>query len=98
MIQRNYKTVSRMLTDDCNGQSIEIELHSLLFVLNLEESGNLVECFVFSFGNFFVGEDPEDCQEHTKGKEGVVLQHCLKKKGFSKNFFVVEQIYHFVWV
>jgi len=32
----------------------------LLFVLNLEESGNLVEGFVFSFGNFFVGEDPED--------------------------------------
>ena len=51
--------------------------NSLLFVLNLEESGNLVEGFVFSFGNFFVGEDPEDCQEHTKGKEGVVLQHRL---------------------
>jgi len=33
----------------------------LLFVLNLEESGNLVEGFVFSFGNFFVGKDPEDC-------------------------------------
>jgi len=49
----------------------------LLFVLNLEESGDLVKCFVFSFGNFFVGEDPEDGQEHTKGKEGVVLQHRL---------------------
>ena len=59
-------------------------MHSLLFVLNLEESGNLVEGFVFSFGNFFVGEDPEDCQEHTKGKEGVVLQHCLKRKVSSR--------------
>ena len=56
---------------------IQIELHSLLFVLNLEESGNLVESFVFCFWNFFVGEDPEDGQEHTKGKEGVVLQHRL---------------------
>ena len=53
------------------------KVHSLLFVLNLEESGDLVKCFVFSFGNFFVGEDPEDGQEHTKGKEGVVLQHRL---------------------
>ena len=53
------------------------KVHSLLFVLSLEESGDLVKCFVFSFGNFFVGEDPEDGQEHTKGKEGVVLQHRL---------------------
>ena len=40
--------------------NIQIKVYSLLFVLNLEESGNLVEGFVFSFGNFFVGEDPED--------------------------------------
>ena len=58
--QRNSKIVLRMLNENCNSQCREIEVHSLLFVLNLEESGNLVEGFVFSFGNFFVGEDPED--------------------------------------
>jgi len=49
----------------------------LLFVLNLEESCNLVERFVFRFRNFFVREDPKDGQEHTERKEGVVLQHSL---------------------
>ena len=48
-------------------------------VADPEERGDLVERFVLGFGNFFVGEDPEKCEEDAEWEEGVVFESGLHR-------------------
>jgi len=45
----------------------------LLLVLDLEERGDLIECFVLGFRHFLVGEHPEYCQKNAERQERIIF-------------------------
>ena len=50
-----------------------------LSVTDPEEGGDFIERFVLRFGNFFVGEDPEEGEEDAEWEEGVVFESRLHR-------------------